>query len=368
VGRAYQALLVATFAVLLCAPGLSMIFWPGSERLYGVHKVAYPPFEASSEWLAKLEPYFNANLGYKRRLVQLHNALGYALLQDLQSEDVLAGRDGWLFLKKTYGWESFRGEVPLPKKTAQGWRRSLRGAKHWLGDRNIPLLYVLVPSKETVYPEFLPASATRARPSTRFDEILPVFDSVGIDYIDLREPLRAAKGGQLYDKLDSHWNGRGAQVGAALILKRVSELLGQPPEFAQLNSELVPQKSFGDLVLMLSLDEYVTEDSVALLPTQKRARRLEPPEDLIDLSYRQSRRMVFEVPDPSLPKALIIRDSFAKMLSFCMAEKFRRSLWIWTHNLDLRAVDAEKPDIVIVELAERFFFDDPPPLMTKGRR
>jgi hypothetical protein len=48
-----------------------------------------------------------------------------------------------------------------------------------------------------------------------------------------------------------------------------------------------------------------------------------------------------------------------------VSEKFRRTTWLWTHEIDLRLVERERPDIVIVEMTERFFSDAPPKLMTK---
>jgi hypothetical protein len=197
--------------------------------------------------------------------------------------------------------------------------------------------------------------------------MIPVLEAAGIDYIDLRPALLGNKQEPLYDRLDSHWNGRGARLAAELIMQRVAELLKRPPEYAALSSHLVPQSSYGDLIAMLSLDSYVTEESIGLAPDQKRSTRLVPPEGRVNLSYRLAKHQVFEVADPSLPRALIIRDSFAKMFTDTIAEKFSRSVWIWTHNLDLSRVNSERPDIVIVQIAERFFYDDPPRLVLPKR-
>lgn len=367
--RAYQVLLVALFCGLLCVPGLTMLLKPEPPQLYGVKPVAYKPFKTLTQWPADFEEYFVANLGHKRRMIQLNNWLGYRVLGDLQSDNVLVGKHDWLYLKQNFGWESMRSEEPLSPKDAAGWRKSLEGAQSWLAKRKIPFVFVIVPSKETIYPEFLPRSAPRARQLSRLDEILALLQASQIEYLELRTPLLAAREQhQLYDSIDSHWNGYGARIGAQQIMQRAAALLGRPPSFAELDSKLAPRPSWADMPLILSLDDVVTVPSVELLPNQVRSRRLVPPAHVLEPTRKQQTRMVFEVDDPSLPKALILRDSFSEGYMPSLSEKFRRTVWLWTHELDLRDIEQEEPDIVIVEMTERFLSDAPPKLMRrKGR-
>jgi alginate O-acetyltransferase complex protein AlgJ len=304
------------------------------------------------------------NLGRKQQLIELHNELGYHVIHDLQSDNVLVGRKGWLFLKQDLGWASFRSELPPEEAELRKWRKALAGAQAFLGARGIPLVYVIVPSKESIYPELLPPGAVRARGTTRLDEMLPVLESAHVDYIDLRPELRNAKpAAQIYAKIDSHWNGAGARVGASRILSHVAEVLQRPASFADLDSHLVPRASDGDLALILALQDLETEPSVALVPNQPRAHRIEPPESVLEPTRKHMSRMVWEVPDETLPKALILRDSFAEAFMPTLSEKFRRTTWVWTHELDLQLVNRERPDIVIVELTERFFSGTPPRLL-----
>jgi len=367
--RAYQTALVATFCALLCVPGLSMLVAPETSKLYGVKPVAYPRFEGLTKWPPEFEKYFAANLGCKRLLVELHNLVGYRVIGDLQSDSVLVGKSGWLYLKQNFGWESLRSESPLSRRNAAAWRRSLKGAERWLAEREIPFLFVIVPSKETIYPEFLPAGAARARSISRLDEILALLRSANVSHLELRAPLlEARKHAQLYDSVDSHWNGHGARIGAELLLGRAAELIERPASYAELDSRLSPRPSWADMPLILSLEERVTVPSVELVPNQPRARRVVPPESVREPTRKQQTRMVFEVPDPSLPKALILRDSFAEGFMPTLSEKFQRSVWLWTHELDLSLVEQERPDIVIFEMTERFLSDAPPKLITRQAR
>lgn len=355
---------------MLCVPGVTMLVRPETLTMYGVKPVPYPRFDLSTRWLAAFDEWFTANLGWRRSLIQLHNLLGYRVLRDLQSDSVLVGRDDWLFLRQDAGWKAFRSEEPLSAREAAGFRRSFSDARRWLAKRKIPFLFVVVPSKETIYPEYLPASATRARDVTLLDEVLRELSAAKIDYIDLREPLLAAKQDDtlLYDPMDSHWNGNGARIGASLMMKRAAELLERGPDYAELNAKLVPEQHEPDLALLLSLEDRLSERSIALLPREPRARRIEPSEEFVSLTRWQMNRVVFEAPDESLPTALILRDSFGEALMPVLSQKFRRSVWIWTHNIDLGLIEREKPDIVIMELTERFLCNRPPRVVTRQRR
>lgn len=364
--RAYQVLLVATFCALLCVPGLSMLLQPEAPKMYGVKPVDYKPYKTLTQWSADFEEYFVANFGQKRRMIQLNNWVGYRVLGDLQSDNVLVGKRDWLYLKQNFGWESMRSEKPLTRKEATSWRRVLQGAERYLAERDIRFLFVVVPSKETIYPEFLPKSAPRARDTSRLDEVLAVMKDSGVPFLELRTPLLAGRErAQLYDSIDSHWNGHGARIGAELILQKAAELLQRPPSFADLDAHISPRPSWADMPLILSLDGLVTVPSVELVPNRRRARRLEPPESVREPTRKQQNKMVYEVDDETLPKALILRDSFAEGFMPVFSEKFRRTVWLWTHDLDLRLVERERPDIVIVEMTERFFSDEPPKLQAR---
>lgn len=347
-----------------------MVVRPETPNLYGVKPVPYPEFELSTKWFSAFEQWFTANLGLKRAFIQLHNAMGYLVLRDLQSDAVLVGRERWLFLRQDAAWKAFRSEEPITRRESAGYRRSFSEARRWLRKRKIPFLFVVVPSKETVYPEYLPGSATRARDITRLDEVLRELTAAEVEYLDLRAPLMAGKrsGKLLYDRIDSHWNGRGASIGAELVLRRAAELMGRPPEWAALDSKLVRQPLEADLTLILSLEDRIQEQTIALLPRSPKARRVEPPPDVLSPTRWQWNRVVFETPDESLPAAIILRDSFGEALMPVMSEKFRRSVWLWTHKIDLGLVEREKPDIVIMELTERFLSQKPPPVVTRQRR
>jgi hypothetical protein len=50
---------------------------------------------------------------------------------------------------------------------------------------------------------------------------------------------------------------------------------------------------------------------------------------------------------------MIYRDSFFVQLATCTNESFGETILLWDFRLDTTAIKAEKPDIVLLECAER---------------
>jgi hypothetical protein len=69
--------------------------------------------------------------------------------------------------------------------------------------------------------------------------------------------------------------------------------------------------------------------------------------------------MLFENANKNLPRAVLFRDSFSTQLFSLLAENFSRLVAVWQPNIDYKIVDAEKPDFVISQQAERFLIRCP---------
>jgi hypothetical protein len=69
--------------------------------------------------------------------------------------------------------------------------------------------------------------------------------------------------------------------------------------------------------------------------------------------YPAEYEVVRSVPDNSLPRAVVIRDSFFTPLIGLFGENFRRTTCIfdaWKYEPNYLIVDNEKPDIVLLEI------------------
>lgn len=74
--------------------------------------------------------------------------------------------------------------------------------------------------------------------------------------------------------------------------------------------------------------------------------------------------VVAETGNTDLPKALFFRDSFSSAMIPFLAGRFQSAVFLWDHAYHTDIVAAEQPDVVILEVVERyqyaFSLDNPP--------
>ena len=319
------------------------------------------------EW----EAYYNDHFGFRNRLIRLHNYVKTQWLHTSPSSKVVLGKDGFLFYTGDDAIEYYRSVRPFTLRDLAHCQLVLEERQDWLMARGAHFLVVIAPSKETIYPEYMPARMNRVRSESRLDQLLAHLAAHSdIAILDLRRPLLNAKTQiRVYDRTDTHWNGYGAYVAYQEIMSRVARWLPQaqpvPLSAFQLRSSLGPP---GDLAELLGMEHVLTEEHISLLPLSPRAAIRVDPGELLRLPFAQiTQPIVRERPGPHLPRAVVLRDSFAIRLIPLLSEHFSRVVYLWEYRFDLPVIEHEQPDVVILEIAERslmlpatFPTNDPP--------
>ena len=165
--------------------------------------------------------------------------------------------------------------------------------------------------------------------------------------------MKVKKQHVVFLKHDVHWNAVGAFYGYRRIAAELAEFYPQLKPRPITDYNLVPETiQGGDLASMLGLKDRFSETIYLLNPKYKQ-RSMK-----VALSYQvKSSRFteVFENADRSLPRAIVYHDSFFNFVKPFMAEHLSRMVCFQSYNrVDLSLLDAEKPDIVIYEMAESF--------------
>src|SRR4030095_7802133 len=80
--------------------------------------------------------------------------------------------------------------------------------------RGITLLVVVVPNKNTIYPERVPSQIPVIGTESRLEQLTSYLQTHGqTQILDLRHPLIAAKAEhEIYYATDTHWNGYGSYI------------------------------------------------------------------------------------------------------------------------------------------------------------
>jgi hypothetical protein len=351
--------LVVAFVAAILAPGAVMVARPDREAPGGENRELAKPPVLGWRWIdlralpGAASGYFEDHFGLRGRLVRWQAWLRLRVFHVSASPDVILGRDGWLFYAGDGGSEDLISALPFTSAELEKWRETLQHTQDWLAARGIAYIFVLAPDKHVVYPEYLPASVHRVGLETRTGALVRYLrDHSTVRVVDLRPALHAAKAAdRLYHRTDTHWNDRGAFVAYTALIQALGRgVVGEPaPRAAFADARMMTAGM--DLARMLGLAADLSEEDLPLVPLAPRyARVVEPLQSRPNLEVG---RLVTEQADPSRPRAVIFRDSFASALIPFLSEHFSRAVYLWQHNMAPDVVMAEQPRVVIQEWVGR---------------
>lgn len=354
---------VALFAIAISLPLVLLAFGVdgGDQAAENRTLNAFPAFDGTPASAAAFAPgvqaWFNDHFGLRASLIRWHGISRFSWLRMSPMPSVMVGRDGWLFYAEDGAIEDMAWAQPLTREELAAWTSTIVRTRDWLRARGIAYVFTVAPDKHAVYPEAIPPTVRRIGGQSRTDQLLEALANTGV-VLDVRPALLASKPGErLFHRTDTHWNDRGAYVAYRAITDRLHELQpAVPPAWPRNAFTDVAQRTNGrDLAGMIGLTRVLGEDDLRLVPTRPRRARVTEPagED----TMAEVGRLVTEVPDAQLPRAVIFRDSFTVGLAPFLSEHFSRSLYLWQNNFDAAVVAAEHPDVVVQEIVGRHLYE-----------
>lgn len=372
--RLVAACCSAFFCLALCIPLTAQVFNlvpPG--KLAEATNSPFPEFawdftvfkamgkSVASGWLDK-------NFPLRGLLIRWYNYTSATVFGTMSGNSpVVVGKEGWLFLARDRSidvLEEHRAVKPLEKPQLQHLASVYEERQAWLAERGIKYLVVVAPNKDTLYPEHLPDEFKQVGQASRLDQIMAYLEtSSSLNVLDLRPVLQEAKKtAQVFYGTDSHWNAHGAFPSYQAVIERLAkDFPGLKP--MNVSDFFAQDYTFlgGDLSYMVGLEELVTERKVFMLPKKPLSAR-GVSTGIFKPGYTQpAQASVRDV--PGLPKAVFFHDSyFWEVLNF-FGEHFSRAVYVWVRPglggkqslFDKELIEAEKPDVVVEEIAERFF-------------
>lgn len=274
------------------------------------------------------------------------------------------GLDGWLFLQGGTNYVTSlysRDSGNVSDAKIAEWKRLIENRSARSNALGIACAHIIVPDKLTVYGDrqSTPLVDIDLAPSFRLAEEMRL-SSATHAYIDLVAPMRTARHAtDLYWKTDTHWTPEGCLLAYTLLCERLGLVqepdllerpcrsyqaqmdLGwrvQPPRWEKVRKYNYIQKSERNWVNSVTAfleDPYYKEE----FHTYARAR-------FVNASARNN------------CSALIFGDSYSRpspdALTGMLAETMRSVEFIWSSSVDWTLVNRMRPDILIVQTAERF--------------
>ena len=298
---------------------------------------------------AEFDAYYNDHFGLRAALLPTYHRLRFDRFGISPTDEVIVGKDGFLYL--TEGTLEFD---PLTDGQLATWAAELEERQAFLAERGIDYLFVVVPDKTDIYPEYLPPYLARKKTQSRLDLFCDeMARRTNVPIVNLGRALLAAKtSDELYYRNDPHWNSLGAYLGCEAVVEAL------PSRFSELS--LPPWEHFsikkrpfggGGLARMMGLTKHLRERSYKLPRNEfagcaERFEITKPPEPSFGSECASGRH-----------RALMFRDSYATAMAPFLSETFARIIYLWMRPsfADFRReVSAEKPELVIEERVARF--------------
>jgi hypothetical protein len=341
----------------------------------------------------QFEKWFNDRIGFRRPLIQVFQVARYygwtpRLLSTMHrqshaaasgvmnhldqgaathsSDDgVLIGRDGWLYYKSESALDDFRGTDLFTDAELSRWKDVLTERRQWLAKKGIRYVFVIVPNKSAIYPEYMPGSVTRVTEESRLGQLENYLKRHSdIEFLNLSETLRDAKTDcRVFHKTDAHWNAYGAFAGARSLLGvlqagfpeiRVPEMGDyemQVHDCCLANVKTVSPWVKMDLAVMLGSPIPQKEEVIDLVPLRT--------DDQVPIQFygpprsesERLRRHACERGEIS--NVYVLHDSCMMALAPFLAPHFKEATYNWTHDFPAEEIEQARPVLVIQQMVQR---------------
>jgi alginate O-acetyltransferase complex protein AlgJ len=356
-------LTIALFSVMLLTPLLAQTLGVTSV-IRGENRTlsAFPVVRNLSDLKRlprQLDSYVDDRFGLRAQFVHLDSLIRYQLGVS-SADDVVIGKDGWLFYTADDILGEHTGTDIFTPAELEDWVQMMEADRDWLAQRGIAFYILIAPEKNTIYPEMLP-DYPRGK-VTRIDQLAARLQHSGLEFIDPRQELFRAKaaGRMVYFAGDTHWLEPGAFVAYGMLMKHIRKRF---PTVAPLDwddySIRYGAPGAADLAYNLTLDHDLHYTVERMTPKWK-SHQLAPQKTFYrsDWNWRitENTNDLYD-----RPRLLIFGDSFTDYVlgPTMLYETFRDPVWTFPFGgvgatLDFNLVKEFKPQIVVLEMAERY--------------
>lgn len=267
----------------------------------------------------------------RQELISAHNKTVSTLFGVSAADDVILGTDGWLYYASTLN--DYTGTDTFSHEQMMRIANNLALMQEYCQGQGREFVFMLAPNKNSVYPDNMPDYGV-CNPSANAKLLMAELEALGVNYIDLFAVLDQQQE-VLYFAHDSHWNSKGAALGADCI----NRVFGVESNYFGADFSKTEAHQ-GDLYEMLypALTDTETNPVYGGNLEYTFASKATKP-DSITLLTESSR-------EGSL---LCYRDSFGNLLYPYLADSYGACRFSRSVNYDL----TQEGDKVLIELVER---------------
>lgn len=288
---------------------------------------------------------------------------------------VVRGEDGWAFYNDQIeqNFSQAVGRRLLTVGEVRKWSDYFTSIDEALADQGIELTIQITPSASSVYPEQLPEWARDLRGPTPLDQLLLADPDLPI--VDFRADLReAAEENPVYTPVNSHWTDWGGQIAWETYAACHAALYPDNPAIEVPETSGVQNKGIFNEYAQYGIPDATPEWTAPVFSTplpdvtitdKDQNTKTVSGGSALDLTLLPATTANENSASPQT--ALILRDSMGGALSTYWAQQYAHT-WQLQHRYDdwssppnyASLVAQYKPDVVIIQLAERHLVNAPP--------
>ncbi len=362
-----QIIVTLTFVLMLVIPAANSVFnfIPEKENHENRALKSKPEFDVNrlDIFPKKYDDYYSDHFDLRNQFLWLNSKIKFELLNKPPKEGkAFIGHNGWMYITG-HQMDNYYGNSMVNDSTLKRYYDIFKYREKVLDSIGCEYYVAIVPTKTTVYPEYLPIAKRKYNQETLTDQIVDLLDTVsGLTLIDLRDDIINAKDKvRLFHKTDNHWNEYGSYFGYKSIMDVLSKDFPElkPNDISKYKVDSVEVNGMA-LTNMMGIYERISEYKIICKPKFEISSRIGEESDYPVpqyFGYVNEYEKVFVTDNDSLPKLLMIRDSFGGTLIPYLNEHFSKSVYIfdaWQHELNEDIVLNEKPDIYIQLILEMF--------------
>ena len=316
-----------------------------------------------ARFFSRFNDWFNDSTGFREPMIKLYISLSNSKwLNKVRYKEgtnvFLYGEDGHIYFADTNGWliSKFQGKPFLSDNELIDFSNRIEMINKYLAPQGIPLLFMICPDKETIYPEFYPKSIIKGAEPNQLEVFTNYLKkNTNAVVFNISNGLFSQKENfLLYPKLDTladapydaaHYNQIAAFFGYQELMKYINIYFPQMNAF-ELSDVVIRHEDYGPNVKLNP--ENIT--SMELDKTFFSNINLDRP-------YLSHINAAYQNNNKNLPVLLFLRDSYTyfNYIEQYIPQHFGKSILL--HNPNIKYIkeylDFFKPDIVIIESGER---------------
>lgn len=305
------------------------------------------------EYPQAYEEYYNDKLPFRSQMIEINALINFRLFKQSPVRKVIVGKDGWLFYNPEGSdgdpIADYRGENLFSQEELEQISTNLLAVNGKLHDLGKQFVVFIAPDKECLYGnDYLADNYINKNTYTRADQVLDYlknYPELTVIYPkeQLLTAIKSDPGREYYYKTDTHWNQLGSYIGSSELLKALDISL---PEISKLQISVRSSYS-GDLATMMSLNKYLDYDFQYIVNGYTDKKVSEPSED-------ELKCVTFFTEGADERSVFLIRDSFGEGMFPYLSSQFNKSQFIHTNNYSPEMILKYDPDIVVLEMVERY--------------